>query len=60
MSLDKITLEIITNPIDWNGVLQEIGDFDFYHTFEYHLIEVKEDETTADPSTQGSQEKKLD
>jgi len=47
MSLDKITLEIITNPIDWNGVLQEIGDFDFYHTFEYHLIEVKEDETST-------------
>ena len=44
MSLDKITLEIITNPIDWNGVLQEIGDFDFYHTFEYHLIEVIEDQ----------------
>ena len=45
MSLDKITLEIITNPMDWNGVLQEIVNFDFYHTFEYHLIEVKEDQT---------------
>ena len=44
MSLDKITLEIITNPIDWNGVLQEIVSFDFYHTFEYHLIEVIEDQ----------------
>tara|TARA_R110000737_G_scaffold78879_2_gene110650 strand:- start:391 stop:867 length:477 start_codon:yes stop_codon:yes gene_type:complete len=43
--LDKVTLEIITNQDKWNNLLKEIGDFDFYHTFDYHIIEKSESQT---------------
>ena len=38
MSLDKITLEIITNPIDWNEVLQEIVNIAQESTVHAHKI----------------------
>ncbi len=44
MDLNKNSLEIITKPKEWNALLQDIGFFDFYHTYDYHLIEKPDDE----------------
>ncbi len=43
MSLDNISLEIIKTQDKWNGLLEEIGDYDFYHTYDYHMIEQLDD-----------------
>ena len=43
--MDKVILEIITTQDKWNGLLKEIGDFDFYHTFDYHVIEKSKSQT---------------
>lgn len=39
MNFKKHNLEIITKPKDWNSVLQEIGHYDFYHTYDYHTVD---------------------
>ncbi|HYX07003.1 MAG TPA: hypothetical protein VE912_09760, partial [Bacteroidales bacterium] len=44
MNTNKNNLEIITNPSDWNMLLQEIGHYDFYHTFDYHSVEMLDNE----------------
>jgi lipid II:glycine glycyltransferase (peptidoglycan interpeptide bridge formation enzyme) len=43
--LNKVTLEIITNQNEWNDILKEIGVYDFYHTFDYHIIEALGNQT---------------
>jgi hypothetical protein len=35
----------ITNKNEWNAVLEQIEDFDFYHTFDYHSISTNDNET---------------
>lgn len=35
------TFDIITAKKDWDKTLERIGDFDFYHTYDYHHIELK-------------------
>jgi hypothetical protein len=32
-------IEIITTKDKWNKLLNDIGNFDFYHTYDYHMIE---------------------
>ena len=39
MSLDNTSLEIIKTRDKWNALLEEIGIYDFYHTYDYHMIE---------------------
>lgn len=39
MSLDNNGLEIIKTHDKWNALLEEIGIYDFYHTYDYHMIE---------------------
>lgn len=34
----------ITNKESWNEVLENFTDYDFYHTYEYHIISLKKDE----------------
>lgn len=41
MNLDKNNLQIITNPTEWNTLLQEVGNYDFYHTYDYHILEMR-------------------
>jgi lipid II:glycine glycyltransferase (peptidoglycan interpeptide bridge formation enzyme) len=43
--LNRVTLEIITDQSEWNGILKEIGVYDFYHTFDYHIIEALDNQT---------------
>ncbi|MDC9722568.1 MAG: peptidoglycan bridge formation glycyltransferase FemA/FemB family protein [Urechidicola sp.] len=35
------TFDIITTKKDWDRALERIGDFDFYHTYDYHHIGLK-------------------
>jgi hypothetical protein len=37
-------IEIIRTEADWNLALQETGNFDCYHTPEYHKVRIKENE----------------
>ncbi|WP_198027628.1 acetyltransferase [Seonamhaeicola sp. S2-3] len=41
----KGVLEMITEKDKWQKTLSEIGKYDFYHTYEYHLLSKKTDET---------------
>jgi len=34
----------ISKEKEWNATLEKIGDFDFYHTFGYHILSKKDDE----------------
>lgn len=43
--MDKVILEIITTQDKWNGLLMVIGNFDFYHTFDYHIVEKTDNHT---------------
>ncbi|MGK0254559.1 MAG: lipid II:glycine glycyltransferase (peptidoglycan interpeptide bridge formation enzyme) [Mariniflexile sp.] len=43
--MDKVTLEIITSQDKWNGLLKEIDNLDFYHTFDYHIVEKTDSQT---------------
>ncbi|PCI11199.1 MAG: GNAT family N-acetyltransferase [Flavobacteriaceae bacterium] len=36
--MKKNTLKIITDKSNWDATLKSIGNYDFYHTFEYHHI----------------------
>nr|WP_298927264.1 GNAT family N-acetyltransferase [uncultured Allomuricauda sp.] len=38
-------IRILQNEIEWTTVLREIGNFDFYHTYEYHQLRAKKGET---------------
>ncbi|MBU2921211.1 peptidoglycan bridge formation glycyltransferase FemA/FemB family protein [Winogradskyella psychrotolerans] len=35
----------ITNKKEWNAILEQIENYDFYHTYDYHNISKNEDET---------------
>jgi len=35
----------IKDKAEWNSILQQIEDYDFYHTYDYHNISKNEDET---------------
>ena len=37
-------MQIITDKIAWERVLETIGTYDFYHTYDYHMISKKDDE----------------
>ena len=37
-------IEVIDNEKDWKQVLLSCDSYDFYHTYDYHLISKKEDE----------------
>lgn len=37
-------IEIVEKRQDWDNVLQQIGNYDFYHTYGYHRIMAKEGE----------------
>ncbi len=43
MSLDNTSLEIIKINDKWNDLPEEIGDYDFYHTYDYYMIEKLDD-----------------
>lgn len=43
--MKKNTFEIITSKSAWDSTLKEIGNYDFYHTFEYHQIGLKNFQT---------------
>ena len=38
------TVEIVSDRKKWDGILQEIGTYDFYHTYDYHQLSKKENE----------------
>lgn len=38
-------LEVITHKNDWDRIVKRFGEIDFYHSFDYHKANVKEDET---------------
>ncbi|WP_158848237.1 peptidoglycan bridge formation glycyltransferase FemA/FemB family protein [Algibacter sp. L1A34] len=38
-------LEIIKNKLEWDSTIKLFVESDFYHTYDYHLISKKEDET---------------
>lgn len=37
-------IEILTRESEWDGLLKDVEDFDFYHTFKYHYHNLKEGE----------------
>lgn len=37
-------LEIITTKNEWDATLEEIGSYDFYHTYDYHQISKNDEE----------------
>lgn len=39
------TIEVISNQAEWNHLLEEVGNYDCYHTFDYHELSKTEDET---------------
>lgn len=39
------TITVVYSKADWNSTLNEIGDFDWYHTFDYHQLSKSNDET---------------
>ena len=39
------TFNIITTKKDWDTTLKRIGNYDFYHTYDYHHIELKSYQT---------------
>ena len=41
--MDNTSLEIIKTHDKWSRLLEDIGDYDFYHTYDYHMIEKPED-----------------
>ncbi len=43
MSFDNTGLEIITTKDKWNRLLNDIGNYDYYHTYDYHIIEKLDD-----------------
>lgn len=38
-------LEVITNKKEWDRIIEGFGDVDFYHFYDYHVANLKEDET---------------
>lgn len=38
-------MQLISTKEEWNEILAEIGSYDFYHTYDYHRISRKKDET---------------
>ncbi|WP_341215362.1 GNAT family N-acetyltransferase [uncultured Wocania sp.] len=45
-SLDSISFDVITSKIDWKKALDQVENFDFYHTYDYHHL-AKEDNYKA-------------
>lgn len=41
-SIDSITFRVITSKNDWKKALEEVENFDFYHTYDYHHLSKKE------------------
>lgn len=39
------TIEIIEDKESWEALLQTIGNYDFYHTYDYHIISKNTDES---------------
>ncbi|WP_318344720.1 GNAT family N-acetyltransferase [Flagellimonas baculiformis] len=37
-------LEVITHKNDWDRTVKRFGEIDFYHSFDYHKANIKEDE----------------
>jgi len=42
MNFDKTNLQFFTNPEEWNTLLQEVGNYDFYHTYDYHILKMRD------------------
>lgn len=40
----QLMVEEITKKQDWDAVLNEIGNYDFYHTYDYHMLSKRVDE----------------
>ena len=38
------TVEIVSDKKKWDSILQQIGSYDFYHTYDYHQLSKKENE----------------
>ncbi len=41
----KGALEIITSENDWKNYLKKVGNYDFYHTYNYHMTSKAENKT---------------
>ncbi len=41
------TVDIIKGKEKWDYFLSEIGEYDFYHTYDYHQISIEKDETAV-------------
>lgn len=41
------TIRLIEDKIEWQGILSKMDAFDFYHTYDYHVISKNDDETPA-------------
>ena len=42
---NKVIFEVITNKEGWDEALKEINYYDFYHTYDYHMLSKAENET---------------
>ena len=40
-------LDIITSKDEWQTILNNISEYDFYHTYDYHRISKNEEETAV-------------
>ncbi|SFC21393.1 Acetyltransferase (GNAT) domain-containing protein [Flagellimonas taeanensis] len=40
-------LEVITHKNDWDRTVKHFGEIDFYHSFDYHKANIKDDETAV-------------
>ena len=43
----QLMVEEITKKQDWDAVLNEIGNYDFYHTYDYHMLSKRADEKSV-------------
>lgn len=40
-------IEEITRKDDWNNILHEVDSYDFYHTYDYHVLSKRENEKSV-------------
>ena len=41
----KPYFEVITEEKEWNALLENVDNYDFYHTYDYHMLSKRENET---------------
>ncbi|NND16916.1 MAG: peptidoglycan bridge formation glycyltransferase FemA/FemB family protein [Eudoraea sp.] len=41
------SIRIIQNKIEWDSIIKKMDSYDFYHTYDYHVISKNDDETPA-------------